>query len=329
LCHYIKNLAAASLLSFFFFFYLFLFLFHLHQPHHQSLESVTSIQCFLHPHLPSTAYKQPSTASFLSFISPLAPLTTILTWTRSSSSNLFTMLPPTDSLQHQNLKLAEFISSTQITQPAPPAYFATNHRAAALHHEQLAADDDDDDDDDDAGYDFISSRPAPITIKIDASLKIEGHANTIVLPSACPPSSTTPQPSPQNGRVDRLTNMVLTALKDAGLLNSTQETNSPAGSRRPLEVHVNAAIVLKGNKNTVCSGLPRLVKPPPPAAGAAVGVEMAKVKPPAERGGHSMGAESQKRRACSVRAISKLTIQPPLSLDSSQRLTSVKIAGAS
>jgi hypothetical protein len=177
---------------------------------------------------------------------------------------------------------------------------------SALHQDQLADYDDDDDDD---GYDYTSSRPAPIMIKIDASLKIEGHANTIVLPSASPigpsahtkpsPASSTPQSSYQNGRADRLTNIVLTALKDAGLLESTQEKNSQA-TKRPIEVHVNAGIILKGSKNTVCSGMPRMVKP---AAGAdAAGVTAAKLKADAERSEHSMGTESLKRRACSVRA---------------------------
>jgi len=97
--------------------------------------------------------------------------------------------------------------------------------------------------------------------------------------------------------------MVLTALKGAGLLENTTEEPNSLAEKRPIDVHVNAGIVLKGSKNTVCTGLPKLVKPP--AAGAAAGVGTAKGKPQAERGEHSMAAESQKRRACSVRDISK------------------------
>jgi hypothetical protein len=226
----------------------------------------------------------------------------------------FTMLPPTDSLQHQNLKLAEFISSAQITRAAPPAYSATSHETPALDQDQLADDDDDDDDDADDGYEYISSPPAPIKIKIDASLKIEGHANTIVLPSASPgPSpptkqsaaSSSSQPSYQNGRAERLTNMVLTALKDAGLLEGTQGTDSQA-TKRPIEVHVDAGIILKGSKNTVCSGLPKLIKP---ATGAGAVAGAAKVKTELERGEQGREAESQKRRACSVGA--NLTMKQP------------------
>lgn len=139
------------------------------------------------------------------------------------------------------------------------------------------------------------------------SLEIVGHANTIVLPPAsscapCPSSRTKPpaamndpQPSYQNGRAEKLTNMALTALKDAELLDSTQKTDGQT-MRIPIEVHVNAGMVLKGSKNKICSGLSKLIK--------ATGSGAAKVKPDMERREESTECEPKRRRASSVGAVS-------------------------
>jgi hypothetical protein len=47
----------------------------------------------------------------------------------------------------------------------------------------------------------------------------------------------------QNGRVEKLTNMVLTALKDAGILDSGRETDGQTMTTRPIEINVDAGIV--------------------------------------------------------------------------------------
>lgn len=206
------------------------------------------------------------------------------------------MLPPFDSLQHQNLKLPEFISSSQTAQVPPPAYSATILATPALSEDQLAEEEEDD------GYDHFSSPPAPITIRIDASLKIEGHANTVVFPQSSPlptkPSSSlnlhtamtgTQKGTAQSGRVERLTNMVLTTLKDAGLFkNSTGELDDQPPMRRPIDIHLDAGIRLKGSKNTVCSGLPKLIKA---TGGGAMKVNT---------GVNGLVVDARKRRACSV-----------------------------
>lgn len=109
-------------------------------------------------------------------------------------------------------------------------------------------------DDDDSEY--PPSRAAPFNISIHASLRIDGDANTVVLPaSSSPPSSpfspinlsTTMASSRhrecQNGRVEKLTNMVLTALKDAGILDSGRETDGQTMTTRPIEINVDAGIV--------------------------------------------------------------------------------------
>lgn len=209
------------------------------------------------------------------------------------------MLPPNDSLQHQYLKAAEFISTTHPAQVPPPAYSATGPVAPALIEDQLAEDDQD--------YDYLFSRPPPITININASLKIEGHGNTIMLPpSPMPPtspsSSSRPSAGPeasqraaQNGCVEKLTGMVLAALKDAGLLGSTNELDGQSMSR-PIDIHVDASILLKGSKNTVCSGLPKWIK--------GTGDAAAKVKPGPGRADECAASEGRKRRACSVTTLS-------------------------
>ena len=80
-------------------------------------------------------------------------------------------------------------------------------------------------------------------------------------------------------------------MKDAELLDGPRERNCHPG-RRPIGIHVNAGVVLKGSKNTVCSGLPKLIKAA--SAGATRG------KPDAKREEGGVASESGKRRACSV-----------------------------
>jgi hypothetical protein len=215
------------------------------------------------------------------------------------------MLPPTDSLQHQNLKLAEFIASARTAQPPPPAYSSSFPEASTLLKAHLTDDDDDD-------YDHAASRPAPITIHLDASLKIEGHGNTVVLSPSSPsplvnssstPSSSSSSTAPvapavvprtsQTARVEKLTSMVLTALKDAGLLNNTQQSDGETTMMRPVDVRVNAGIVLKGSKNTICTGLPKLLK----TADAAAAL---KARSEGKQGDGGMASENRKRRASSV-----------------------------
>lgn len=174
------------------------------------------------------------------------------------------MLPPSDSIHHANLKLAEVLSSRNQIQvlPPPPAYTAIiPGTTIPITEEALAAYADYDDEEDVEQQ----SAPAPITINIDASLKIEGHGNTVVVPSgmASPTSPTTPtgtQATSQQAqalRADRITTTVLAALKASGVL----DTQNGAG-QRPVEISVNAGIVVKGSKNVICAGgvVSKLVK---------------------------------------------------------------------
>jgi hypothetical protein len=217
------------------------------------------------------------------------------------------MLPPTDSLHLQNLKLSGFIASTRAAQAPPPAYSATTPTTPPPNEDQLAEDDDD--------YDYPSTQPAPITINIDNSLTVQGHANTIVLPSTSSPASlpsptslpagtqTCAHPNPHTGRVERITGMVLTALKDAGLLDSAPDMDGQMMSR-PVDIHVNAGIILKGSRNTVCTGMPKLVKSA--TAGAAVrSTAKARVEVEVEGEDHHgvVVDGSNKRRASSVGAL--------------------------
>lgn len=169
---------------------------------------------------------------------------------------------------------------------------------APVHYEDQSLDEED--------YDYPASLPAPITINIDVSLRIEGQANTIVLPPASSPVSSpsssakpspaamTSQPSYQHGRVEKVTSMVLTALKEAKIFRSTQATDGQT-TTRPVEISVNAGIILKGSKNTICSGLPKLMKGNGAPAAAA-----ARDKANLKMGEDGVAAESRKRRACSV-----------------------------
>lgn len=87
--------------------------------------------------------------------------------------------------------------------------------------------------------------------------------------------------------------MVLTALKDAGLLTPIPGVDGQMRRRR-VDLHVNAGIVLKGSRNTVCTGMPKLMK-------STVTGPDAKEKTEAEKDECAMTTgETQKRRACSV-----------------------------
>lgn len=190
------------------------------------------------------------------------------------------MLPPTDSLRHQNLKVAELISTIQAAQ--------SNTTTAAPRANELAGADDD--------CEYMAPRQAPITINIDSSLKIEGHANTVVVqpspspspnqssPSGLSGASSATQPS-SNGRAEKLTTVVLVALKDAGLFTTAKGLDGQPMPRQ-VDVHVNAGIILRGGRNTVCSGWPRPVIGP-------------RAKPDTKSGENSMACGISKRRATS------------------------------
>ncbi|ERF76068.1 hypothetical protein EPUS_01401 [Endocarpon pusillum Z07020] len=206
------------------------------------------------------------------------------------------MQPPTNTLQHQILRLEALLSSNQESQTTPPAYSATNPMAPVLYEDHSADEED---------YGYPASRPGPITINIDASLRIEGQANTIVLPPASspvsspssstkpPPAAMSSQPSCQHGRVEKVTSMVLTALKEAKIFRSTQGMDGQTTTTtRPVDISVNAGIVVKGSKNTICSGLPKLMK----GNGAPAA---ARDKANLKMGEDGVAAETRKRRACS------------------------------
>lgn len=162
------------------------------------------------------------------------------------------MLPPSDSFQHQKLKLAEVLAKVLPIEVPPPSYTAMPVTTADFH--AYATDDEDDEDD----RDYMVP-PAPIVVRIDASVKIEGQGNTIVLPPTKPPSAQTPvsadRPN-QTGhpQAERLTAAVLAALTSAGIVECTERR------QRPLEVHVNASVNIKGEKNVICAGVPKVTQ---------------------------------------------------------------------
>lgn len=196
------------------------------------------------------------------------------------------MIPPSDSINHHNLKLAEFVSSLRNQTPmaAPPPPYAA--RPTGLTNEELLGQIEDVDDD--------ACTLASVVIKIDTSIHVEGHANTVAIPSSSPPSSEESQqaaamanapPTPTSAthlqqlqqqrqtKSSQLATTIITALRSAGALEDAE-----TGRQRPIEVNVNAGIRIKGNGNVVCAGVRR-------SASAA---------------GSSNAASERKRRATSV-----------------------------
>ncbi|KAK2738774.1 hypothetical protein FQN55_000412 [Onygenales sp. PD_40] len=186
------------------------------------------------------------------------------------------MLPPSDSINHQSLKLAEFFASLRSSQnrlssiPPPPPYApsATSSSFPAMPAiEDSFADLEDDDDE--------ATSLAPIMIKVDTSIEIEGQGNTIVIPTSnggmgmgMPgDESTSPSPSPspasssssssslqhlqQQRQVKsaQLASTIIAALKASGVLEEKESRR-----QRPIEVNVNAGIRIRGDRNVVCAG---------------------------------------------------------------------------
>lgn len=203
------------------------------------------------------------------------------------------MLPPSDSFRHQELKLAEALSTIQaidVPQPPPPSYTLMPVADDSFH----AYAPDDDEDDDDEG---CPTPPVPITLHIDASLRIDGQFNTIVLPptnyASSPVSAQSPNPAgptttaqASHARGERLTSAVLIALRDADVFGGG--AGEAGRAHRPLDLHINASVHVHGEKNVIWAGIPRVAR----KDGSAM---QGKVSEAEEL------AENRKRRAESVR----------------------------
>ncbi len=158
------------------------------------------------------------------------------------------MLPPSDSLHHQELKLAEALSDIQAIEVPPPSYSTMPEANETFHAYEV-------DDYDDDGC----PAPSPILIKINVSIQINGQGNTVVMPPtsvSSEPSSTVAARTAQarNGKAEKLTRTVLAALRDAALLEDAEKR------QRPLELHVDASVNVTGEKNVICAGIPRIAR---------------------------------------------------------------------
>jgi hypothetical protein len=200
------------------------------------------------------------------------------------------MLPPSDSINHHSLKLAEFVANLQTqvnAQPHPPPPYVWTS-AIPINDQTLGNTDEDDE-----GLDV-----APISVKIDTSINMDGQGNTIVIPTsigaeveefqspsaaAIPTATSLPL---QQLRLQRqvksaqLASTIIAALKTSGAL---QEKNT--GTLRPIEIIVNSGIHIKGSKNILC-------------ACARKKLESYQTPSVLESGDWPVGG---KRRACSVR----------------------------
>ncbi|OJD26498.1 hypothetical protein ACJ73_02123 [Blastomyces percursus] len=191
------------------------------------------------------------------------------------------MLPPSDSIDHQNCKLAEFVASlrsqNRLVPPQPPPTYAAAIAPAPV--DDAFADIIDDDDDEE------STAMRPITIKIDTSIDIEGQGNTFVIPTSIGASaseephtststSTSPLSSPSSSRSSlrttggnsplqqlqqqrqvksaQLASTIISALKAAGVMDDKE-----LGTQRPVEVNVSSGIRIRGDRNVVCAAIPK------------------------------------------------------------------------
>lgn len=189
------------------------------------------------------------------------------------------MQPPSDSFGHQYRKLAEVLadlrnrSSSSPSTTAPPPPYSTN--AAVPFRDDTFSDVDCEDEDGAA-----DATVTPITIKIDASISIVGHGNTVVIPSASDSSisivgagtgsttcsspsqtassqtTTTQHAGPlqplqrqQQARLSQLATSIIDALKTSRLLEDRGR-----GRCRPVELNINTGIRIQGSRNVVCAG---------------------------------------------------------------------------
>jgi hypothetical protein len=211
------------------------------------------------------------------------------------------MPPPTDPQQHCHaLGITEVASSGHGAQAPPPAYSANSHSAYsadALSEPKLGDsngeghvcnyDEDDeynDDSDDEWNHDLDSPsssyhQAGAITININASLRIEGNCNTILLARGPAATATTRtaatstinsapikpakmQTGPESS--DTFTRTILASIRNTGLATdphtrSAVATMGPIATRKtgPINLDVDKNVAIRGNGNTVYLGVGR------------------------------------------------------------------------
>ncbi|PGH08245.1 hypothetical protein AJ79_06031 [Helicocarpus griseus UAMH5409] len=203
------------------------------------------------------------------------------------------MLPPSDSINQQSLKLAELVASLRSQNrhapPPPPTYAVAIAPTASVTDYSFA----------DIGDDDEECAPmTPITIKVDTSIDIEGQGNTIVIPTSIgatsseeASTSTSSQTSPlqqlqqqRQAKSAQMASTIISALKASGVLDDRE-----TGRQRPVEVMVNSGIRIRGVRNVVCAGVPK--KPDVNQAGN--GDSSAEERESSSSGGRKRRASSQ------------------------------------
>jgi hypothetical protein len=179
---------------------------------------------------------------------------------------------PSDSINHHNLKLAEFLTGLQ-NQPAmaapPPPYDAARPLGSISSEETLGLVSEAED---------YGDSIAPIVINIDTSIHVDGEDNTVIIPSSmssgqedapasataetsptppCTPTTTQQRPQQRQTKSAQLATSIIAGLKFSGALEDPE-----SGRLRPIEINVNAGVHVRGNRNVVCAGTR---KPPQPA----------------------------------------------------------------
>jgi hypothetical protein len=185
------------------------------------------------------------------------------------------MLPPSNSLLHHKLKLAEALSNIQAIEiPPPPSYserivMPVTHDLFYAYPTTTEDDDEEDDEEDEEEDNDDEEYLAPITVYIDASVRIGGQSNILILApsnamnsnnasvSPCADQPSNIQASARTAstgcgcahgqtRAERLTSTILATLKDA----------RGAASQRPWKINVNASLSVNGERNVVCAAVP-------------------------------------------------------------------------
>ncbi|QSS63811.1 hypothetical protein I7I51_00871 [Histoplasma capsulatum] len=188
------------------------------------------------------------------------------------------MQPPSDSINHQSHKLAEFVASLRsqnsLAPPQPPPTYAIATARTSLEDTlgDTVGDIVDDDNDDEE-----SAAIVPIIIKIDTSINIEGQGNTIAIPTSMGASTSEEPPAsistsklhsaslPAGGssplqqlqqqrqvKSAQLATAIISALKTSGIMDDKE-----TGRQRPVEVNVSSGIRIKGDGNAVRAGVPK------------------------------------------------------------------------
>ncbi|KAF9891282.1 hypothetical protein FE257_004846 [Aspergillus nanangensis] len=172
------------------------------------------------------------------------------------------MLPPSDSLTNQCHKLSEALPSSACTGAkallSPPPYSAAAPYQSSV--EDIFCETDYSEDEEDTSLSTTKS----IQLHINASIRVVGNGNTIIVPSSATANSTpisAPQPTPKQTKLTEIATGIIAELGHVGYFHGSRAGSPPPSTK----ISINAGIRLEGSRNLICTGIAPRVVPKKPA----------------------------------------------------------------